>query len=125
MFLAPSLYDAADMRRLVPQNPPAAAQCGRLCAHLLSCLRAQQGRNQSRIDGKHQEMLVLGSTSAWNPVKGLGAREDWGCVEVGEQQDDGEEQRRGVDHHQQQLGMGWTVPPTMCTTKNQIELYTN
>ena len=48
-------------------------------------------------------MLVLAAPNGWILVGGLGAREDWGCVEVGGRQRDEEEQRRGVDHHQQQL----------------------
>ena len=60
----------------------------------------------------------LGSTSAWILLKGLGARGDWGCVEVGGQQGDEEERRRGVDQHHQQLGVGCYVPPTSSTTKN-------
>ena len=44
--------------------------------------------------------VVLAAPNGWILVGGLGAREDWGCVGVGEKQDDDEERGRGVDHHQ-------------------------
>ena len=58
-------------------------------------------------------MLVLAAPNGWILVGGLGAREDWGCVEVGGRQRDEEEQRRGVDHHQQQLFVSQIVTKTL------------
>eukprot|EP01052_Picozoa_sp_SAG31_P001778 SAG31_NODE_60_length_29419_cov_39.876398_2_plen_46_part_00 len=44
-------------------------------------------------------MLVLVAPDGWILMEGLGAHEDWGCVEVWGQQRDEEERRRGVDRH--------------------------
>ena len=57
------------------------------------------GKKSMRNRLKASRDAGLGSTSAWILVRGLEARGDWGCVEVGGQQGGEEERRRGVDQH--------------------------
>ena len=68
--------------------------------------RTRPGKKSVRNRLKASRDVGLGSTSAWILVRGLEARGDWGCVEVGEQQGGEEERRRGVDHHHRQVGSG-------------------
>ena len=51
-------------------------------------------------------MLVLAAPLHWISIKGSSVGVDCGCVEVGGQQRDEEEGRRGVDHHHFQPGVG-------------------
>ena len=81
---------------MAPRWPPAAPSGGVVPAFVVLFMRVA-GMIFGRYGWIALRNACPGCTSAWNPVKGLGLREDWDCVEVEGQQRDEEEGRRGVD----------------------------